>query len=50
MQEGDQYENCLEVEGLDSKFREDDVLWYFLLAPDDMLKKEDLDSFSQCPI
>ena len=50
MQEGYQSENFLEVEGLGSKFSEDDVLWYCLLAPDDTSEKEDLDSFSRCPI
>ena len=50
MYEGDQSENCLEAEGLGSKFSEDDVLWHCLLAPDDTLEKEDLDSFSRCPI
>ena len=50
MYEGDQSENCLEVKGLGSKVGEDDVLWHCLLAPDDTPEKEDLDSFSRCPI
>ena len=45
MQEGDQSENCLEAEGLGSKFSEDDVLWYCLFTSNDTSEKKDLDSF-----